>query len=172
MVEIDQVMADEELKSKIAAIGAGVLVIIAGFMVYNYFSKVGTEDGILNQEAALLEELDETTSDNDQVAETEENTLNEDSQTAGSDSNTDTDETVAASDESVSNWQATNYQEGDISGENYTVKSGDTLWEIAEARYGSGFDWTKILEANKDSISYLPNGSQALIVPGQVLNLP
>jgi nucleoid-associated protein YgaU len=59
-----------------------------------------------------------------------------------------------------------------ISGESYTVNRGDTLWEIAEARYGSGFEWKKILEANKDAIGFLPNGSQALITPGQTLILP
>ena len=69
-------------------------------------------------------------------------------------------------------WVATDYQQGDISGSSYTVKSGDTLWEIAEARYGSGTEWTKILDANSSGIGYLPNGQQALIVPGQTLVLP
>jgi nucleoid-associated protein YgaU len=69
-------------------------------------------------------------------------------------------------------WVANDYEEGDIEGKTYTVVEGDTLWEIAEAVYGSGFEWGQILDANSDSISYLPNGSQALIVPGQVLELP
>jgi nucleoid-associated protein YgaU len=30
----------------------------------------------------------------------------------------------------------------------YTVKSGDTLWKIAEVRLGSGFDWPKIADIN------------------------
>ena len=36
-------MAEEtqETKSSIAAIAAGILVIIAGFLAYNYFSKIG-----------------------------------------------------------------------------------------------------------------------------------
>lgn len=66
-------------------------------------------------------------------------------------------------------WIATNYEKGDIAYGEYIVKSGDTLWEIAEAVYGSGFEWTKILEKNKSSIGFLPNGEQALIIPGQVL---
>jgi nucleoid-associated protein YgaU len=69
-------------------------------------------------------------------------------------------------------WVANNYVEGDISGDSYAVVWGDTLWEISEARYGSGFEWNRILEANRAEIGFLPNGSQALIVPGQVLVLP
>lgn len=68
-----------------------------------------------------------------------------------------------------STWKATDYKQGDIEGEKYTVKSGDTLWEIAEARYGSGSDWHRIFDAN--DIEYLPNGNP-LIIPGQVLVLP
>lgn len=34
----------------------------------------------------------------------------------------------------------------------HTVKSGDTLWAIAKAYYGSGNQYTKIYEANKDKI--------------------
>lgn len=69
-------------------------------------------------------------------------------------------------------WAATNYEKGDIKGTSYTVRSGDTLWEIAEGLYGNGAEWTKILDANKGSIDLLPNGQQALIRPGQVLVLP
>ncbi len=69
-------------------------------------------------------------------------------------------------------WIATDYKEGDIEGATHTVVSGDTLWEIAEAVYGNGSEWIRILDANSDSIGFLPNGSQALIVPGQVLRLP
>lgn len=68
-------------------------------------------------------------------------------------------------------WNATNYAKGDIGIGEYSVKLGDTLWEIAEAVYGSGFEWKKILENNKDDIGFLPNGSQALIIPGQVLKI-
>jgi nucleoid-associated protein YgaU len=68
-------------------------------------------------------------------------------------------------------WIATDYIEGDIGKGQYIVKEGDTLWEIAEAVYGSGFEWSKILEKNKSMIGFLPNGSQALIWPGQVLTI-
>jgi nucleoid-associated protein YgaU len=69
-------------------------------------------------------------------------------------------------------WVANNYVKGDVNGDTYTVVWGDTLWEISEGRYGSGFEWGKIKEANLDKIGYLPNGSRALIFPGQVLKLP
>lgn len=49
----------------------------------------------------------------------------------------------------------------------YTVKSGDTLWAIAARFYGSGAQYTKIYNANRDKISN-PN----LIYPGQVLTIP
>lgn len=32
----------------------------------------------------------------------------------------------------------------------YTVKSGDTLWDIAKQQYGSGSDYTKIVSKNKE----------------------
>jgi nucleoid-associated protein YgaU len=66
-------------------------------------------------------------------------------------------------------WSATDYVSGDITKGKYTVKQGDTLWEIAEAVYGSGFEWKRILNSNQSQIGRLPNGSQALIVPGQIL---
>ncbi|EKE00421.1 MAG: hypothetical protein ACD_22C00026G0001 [uncultured bacterium] len=69
-------------------------------------------------------------------------------------------------------WNATDYKQGDINGKSYTVKDGDTLWEIAEAVYGNGADWVKILGANTSGIGFLADGSQALIVSGQVLVLP
>lgn len=69
-------------------------------------------------------------------------------------------------------WTPNNYNKGDISGASYTVKYGDTLWEIAEGVYGNGAEWTKILEANKASVGLLPSGQQALIFSGQTLVLP
>jgi nucleoid-associated protein YgaU len=68
-------------------------------------------------------------------------------------------------------WNATDYNDGDIKGSVYTVQQGDTLWEIAEAYYGGGANWTQILDSNADNIGFLADGSQALIYPGQVLYL-
>ncbi len=47
----------------------------------------------------------------------------------------------------------------------YEVKKGDSLWNIAQTKYGNGFLWTKIASENK-----LANGS--IIEVGQKLSLP
>lgn len=47
----------------------------------------------------------------------------------------------------------------------YTVKEGETLWSIAEERYGSGFEWYRIADANKiEDVSSLEKGT-ALVIP-------
>lgn len=50
----------------------------------------------------------------------------------------------------------------------YTVKSGDSLWKIAQKYLGSGSRWQEIYEMNKGTVGKNPN----LIYPGQVYNLP
>ncbi|HCP01846.1 MAG: peptidoglycan-binding protein LysM [Alphaproteobacteria bacterium] len=47
------------------------------------------------------------------------------------------------------------------------IQPGDHLWGIARKRYGSGFQFTVIYEANKDQIR-----DPDLIYPGQVFTLP
>lgn len=51
-------------------------------------------------------------------------------------------------------------------GKEYTVKSGDSLWQIARKQNGNS-DWKTIYENNKETIGDNPN----LIYPGQVLKL-
>lgn len=53
-------------------------------------------------------------------------------------------------------------------GSTYTVKKGDNLSKLAKQFYGSGADWKKIYEANKDIIGGNPN----LIYPGQTFTIP
>lgn len=53
-------------------------------------------------------------------------------------------------------------------GTSYTVKKGDNLWTLAKKFYGSGSDYTKIYEANQDTIGKNPS----LIYPGQTFTIP
>jgi nucleoid-associated protein YgaU len=53
----------------------------------------------------------------------------------------------------------------------YRVVRGDSLWTISERYYGSGYEWYRIRDANKDKVGLLPNG-RPLILPGQVLKIP
>ncbi len=48
-----------------------------------------------------------------------------------------------------------------------TVQPGATLWALAEEKYGSGLDFVKVFEANKDRIK-----DPDLIYPGQVFDMP
>lgn len=53
------------------------------------------------------------------------------------------------------------------SNSDYTVQTGDTLWDIAKRRYGLGSGWTSIFQANRgvllDAISV--NTGQVLTIP-------
>lgn len=68
-------------------------------------------------------------------------------------------------------WEPTDYSYEDIKASTYTVQLGDTLWEIAEGYYGDANNWLHILELNSSSIGFLPDGTQALIFPEQILQL-
>lgn len=50
----------------------------------------------------------------------------------------------------------------------YTVKSGDSLWKIAQNVLGDGFRWQEIYSLNKSIIG----GNPDLIYAGQVYNMP
>ena len=49
----------------------------------------------------------------------------------------------------------------------HLVRPGDTLWAIAQANYGNGSDYPKIVRANPNLIT-----DPDLIFPGQVLKIP
>jgi nucleoid-associated protein YgaU len=36
-----------------------------------------------------------------------------------------------------------------LTGKQYLIVKGDTLWSIAVKQYGSGYEWTRIWKANK-----------------------
>ncbi|OGK23359.1 hypothetical protein A3C25_06505 [Candidatus Roizmanbacteria bacterium RIFCSPHIGHO2_02_FULL_38_11] len=50
-------------------------------------------------------------------------------------------------------------------GKQYTIKQGDNLWKIAENTYGSGYNYTDIVQANKIA-------NPDLLLVGQVVVLP
>jgi nucleoid-associated protein YgaU len=56
-----------------------------------------------------------------------------------------------------------------ITGTSYVVQRGDTLWDITQRAYGTGFEWTRINQANQ--LGQLPNGNP-LIHAGNVLVIP
>lgn len=61
----------------------------------------------------------------------------------------------------------------------YTVVQGDTLWGIAQRFYGDGMQWTKIYDANKDTIEatasnhgFASSNNGWWIFAGCVLSIP
>ena len=54
-------------------------------------------------------------------------------------------------------------------GKQYTVKSGDCLWNIAKQFYGNGAKYTDIVSANQNIFA---KRSPNLIYAGEVLNIP
>ncbi len=155
-------------RDSLALIIGGLFIVALVFAAYNYFNKSSEQFDDLGEEEII-----------ESIGGPEEETIGDIDRYAASDSRMP--EKVAAAIVSQpavpqiptpAEWVPNNYDRGDVQGASYTVKRGDTLWEIAEGAYGDGTQWTKILEANKNDIGFLANGKQALIVPGQVLVLP
>jgi len=48
----------------------------------------------------------------------------------------------------------------------YVIQKGDTLWDLAEKNYGSGFDYPKIIENNPGKTFLFEDGRQGLIYEG------
>lgn len=53
----------------------------------------------------------------------------------------------------------------------HLVVAGDTLWELSQKYYGTGYLWFKIRDANQNKVGLLPNG-RPLITPDTVLVIP
>jgi LysM repeat protein len=61
-----------------------------------------------------------------------------------------------------------NSQKNDAkSSKKYTIKSGDTLWDLAVKEYGNGHLWKKIRDENIDVI-----GDHKKMQPGTVITIP
>lgn len=168
---------EDTTRSALSAIAAGILVIIAGFLVYNYFTQSSKDENFLtkieeqiNETSDKIAEQGEQDTADDVEEEKTEEAIEQEQQNSKSEGSTST--TISQREDLQSAWVANDIAQNTISGGEYTVKSGDTLWEIAEGKYGTGYDWVKIRDANNSQIDMLPNGTQALIYPGQVLSLP
>lgn len=140
-------------RSKITAAIFGIILIIGGFWIYKNFTKT------------------ESTSKKDEIR-VEQTSDNKTTQPTGTVAGEKVEPGLGGSTESIT-WTARVISSNSLRDtESYQVQAGDTLWAIAEGKYGSGFDWHKILDANKDKVGFLPDGSQALIQVGQTLTLP
>jgi nucleoid-associated protein YgaU len=146
-------------KDNLALIVGGIFVLGLIFSAYTYFNKGGNVEDKIKKNAQRVEDIiaSKTERDNKTVA-------------SGAEQNAVLSADTANADNVV--WTANQYKKGDIVSGSYTVKNGDTLWQIAVAVYGDGSQWTKILGANSGSIGFLPDGSQALIITGQILLIP
>jgi nucleoid-associated protein YgaU len=144
----------------LALVVGGLFILALVFATYNYFNRSNNSQDTLEKRIQEMQKEQESTTELTSEEKSEEAKGNINGEAA-------TTSTIVTE----TTWIANDYNQGDISGDKYTVKSGDTLWEIAEAVYGNGADWVKLLDANSTSVGFLSNGQQALIMPGQVLNI-
>lgn len=160
-------------KAAVATVAAGILVIIAGFLLYNFFAKPGTPTQVSTTSGENNPEVQSASTPAANEA-TLQPVPSQPTPTAPA-ATTDTSapsESVAGSNKtaaSTGTWVALSHDSGSISDSTYTVQFGDTLWEIAQGKYGTGFDWQQIAVAN--DVTYNDLG-KPLIYPGQVLKLP
>ena len=160
--------ATEKKNDTLAFIIGGLFILGLVFATYNYFNGTAKLDTEKDGNGAIsLEKLKETLSARTSTEDSDEEDVTEPNESDATE-NRETGE-ITTTDET---WVANNYKEGDIKEGEYTVKSGDTLWEIAEGVYGNGAMWTQILEANSSSVGFLPNGQQSLIYAGQTITIP
>lgn len=144
----------------------GILLIVAGFFAYSNFYR--SEQNPKNAETLKIESGQSSEGSISGGAIGPQGNV----QTTGSIAGAETQTGNKTQIKENTTWQARLIERNSIKESTYTVQKGDTLWEIAKGKYGSGFEWHKILKANKDKVGFLPNGSQALIEVGQELALP
>ena len=174
MADTSTTNGKETTKDGLALIVGGLFILALVFATYNYFNSGKKIETTTGDETAVTEKIkdlvkkEETEKKTDTKGDINGNGAKDEKKTG---SKTSVGQNTTESLAQVT-WQANDYQTGDINGNSYNVKEGDTLWKIAEGRYGNGSDWTKILTANASSVKYLPNGEHALIYAGQTLVLP
>jgi len=170
-------------RSALAAVAAGILVIIAGFLVWNYLQNLGGDQNNAQDIQEILDEVNNEKNSDKKDTNSEEQAVSNEEMTKESKIATDTTKkeeikTEAKSAEVVTNktpvsatYAVNDYNKGDIKEGKYVVKEGDTLWEIAEAVYESGFEWQTIADANPSLVYTLINGNVG-IDTGVTLTIP
>lgn len=158
----------KETQPRAGILMVGVLLILAGFWAYSNFSKTNKE---LPGEPVTVQTNREQLGSISGGAVGPQGVYNADGSVAGA-TTQEAGKKETISDKVNPGWVARQIEKNTIKDSTYKVQKGDTLWQIAQGKYGSGFEWTKILEANKDKVGFLPNGTHALIEVGQVLSLP
>ena len=166
----------ENSKDGLALIIGGLFILALVFAAYKYFNNPETTTETINQQERSggvgSAEEEEAFGDLNGEGAKDEKDQNDTSKSPATGATKEDTSKLESGDSQQAMWTANDYSQGEIKSGSYTVKAGDTLWEIAEGVYGNGADWTKILEANKGSVGFLANGQQALIMTGQVLTLP
>ncbi len=66
---------------------------------------------------------------------------------------------------------AADYHSNSLKSKTYEVKKGDTLWDIAEKEYGSGFKYVEIIKKNPGKTFKFKDGREGLIFEGTSLIL-
>lgn len=149
-------------RDNLALVVGGLFILALVFAAYNYFTKSAQKMNDVTQQPPFQQQQNNK-AQQEQPGDVDGDGAKDHKAVISQQNSTQT---------TTTEWVANDYKKGDIKAGSYTVVRGDTLWEIAEAAYGDGTQWVKILNANIGSVGFLPNGQQALIVPGQVLVLP
>ena len=152
-------------KSVVSVVIATLILLLISFFAFRYLGNgADVPKGELNGNG-VSSVVDKDTKDSDKK---DKNSKDENGNDRKKEATSDTELSTNTND---SFWVANDYELSEFKDRDnkYKVVSGDTLWEIAEAYYGNGAEWTKIASAN--NVGYLSNGNP-LITPGQILTIP
>jgi len=164
-------------ESSISMALGGIIILVVGFLVINYFNKPKAEINDQGTSTEIMEQTESKPKEGNQYTVSEGDTLWNIAENAYGDGFKWVD---IAKDNNIEN--ASTIEKGqklnipqlsDTKMENekmamddsYTVVKGDSLWEIAVKEYGDGFKWVDIAKANN-----LDNPN--IIHTGNVLELP